>query len=111
MLGVVLGAACAVTAGCNGKDATAITEVTILDTNLTHIVGFDLKVDVFAVGSEELLGFHDILKLITVSQDTTLEFNIPINVELPPPVHDTTFVTDTLFCYRTWTGYDCKKEH
>jgi len=114
VLGAVLGAACAVSAGCNGKDATAITEVTILDTNLTHIVGFDLKIDVFAEGSEELLGFQDILRLITVSQDTTLELDIPINVELPTPVHDTTFVTDTLWCYRRRgysSNYACTKEH
>jgi hypothetical protein len=96
------------------EGATAITEVTVLDTNLTHIVGFDITVEVFAAGSDSVLGVKEILELITVSQDTTLKLDITVRVDLPKPVHDTTFVTDTLRCYQrrgeSW-NYACVKEH
>ncbi len=109
VLGLILGGACVMSAGCTGKDATAITEVTILDTNLTHIVAFDLKVTVSA--GDSTLWVNEILRILTVSQDTTLDLDIPVSLVLPAAIHDTSFVTDTLFCRRYWKGTTCKKEY
>ena len=88
-----MGGACVMSAGCTGKDATAITEVTILDTNLTHIVAFDLKVTVLA--GDSTLWDDEILRILTVSQDTTLNLHFPVRVALPAPIAGTPARTAT----------------